>query len=83
MDLIKQQQSNVNVQLINSEAYRCVQCNGLFFDQTFIFRKFNKYTIAALTDSYMPIPILICRDCGMPVRESMPSGVPDIDAIFE
>jgi hypothetical protein len=59
--------------LKGSERLQCIECNCIFFTQTFIFQKISKFKVGAPQDVNVPIPVHRCSDCGAPIQDELDS----------
>jgi hypothetical protein len=69
------QQKPLNINLAEQPDIKCVNCEGLFFEQAMQFKKVSKLLTGSPTDQVAPIQVFRCMDCGMPCEELMPDGV--------
>lgn len=65
--------------MLQSKQESCKNCGGMFFDQAFMIRRLSKLVIGAPTDQLIPIPVLKCTDCGMPIEDMIPNIKDDED----
>jgi DNA-directed RNA polymerase subunit RPC12/RpoP len=59
--------------LKGSDRLKCTNCGCIFFVQTFIFQKINKFKVGSPNDVIVPIPVHRCSDCGTPIQDELES----------
>lgn len=67
------------IDLSKSTGIVCASCNGLFFEQSMILRKFSKLYTMTPTDQVVPVMFFRCVDCGEPMKEFFPEGMTDVE----
>jgi len=70
---------NEQIDLSKSTGVRCRECNGLFFEQAVLLRKFSKLLLATPTDQIVPVAVFLCKDCGTPCKDFFPEGMTDVE----
>jgi hypothetical protein len=68
-----------HIDLTKSTGIECSECNGIFFEQSMILRRFSKIYTATSTDQIAPVVCFTCKDCGSPLKEFFPEGMPDVE----
>lgn len=72
----------IALQLDNSSGYKCANCDGIFFTEAFLVRRWSKILTGTPEDYVQPIPCFRCVDCGTPLTEIFPKGMKDVEAVL-
>ena len=75
-------QQELGISLSDSTGIQCPGCEGIFFRQTFLLRRWSRVLIGASQDVSQPVALFVCEQCGSPMPGSFPAGMKDIDALF-
>jgi hypothetical protein len=75
-------QSNPQIQLKleDSDGISCPNCNGIFFNQKFLIRKWSKLLMGTPQDHVDLIPVFRCDDCGEVLTNFFPKGMKDVES---
>jgi len=65
--------------LEQSTGFECANCGGLFFKQSLLIRKWNKFLTGQPQDHIEPIPVFRCDDCGDLLKDFLPRGMKDVE----
>lgn len=72
-------QQNVNVDISQTTAVLCEECNGTYFEQSIILRKASGLLTGTGQPTYIPIPVFRCTECGHVNEEFRPKEVQSLD----
>ena len=67
------------ITLEQSSGFVCNNCDGLFFKQSLLIRKWSKVLTGTPNDHIDAIPVFRCEDCGMPLLDFFPRGMKDVE----
>jgi hypothetical protein len=70
---------NSNVDINQTTAVTCDECNEIYFEQTLLMRKASGLLTGQSKPSYIPIPVFACKDCGHVNGEFLPKEIRDLD----
>lgn len=73
------QQPQVNIDISQTQAVVCEECNHVHFEQVVVLRKASGLLTGTGQPTYMPIPVFACTKCGHVNAEFLPKEVKDID----
>lgn len=68
--------------LSDSTGIKCEHCEGIFFKQSILLRRFSKILIGAPNDHIEPIPVFRCEQCDEICKDYFPMGMKDIEAML-
>ena len=68
-------QQNINVDIDQTTAVTCDECQGLYFEQVLHIRKASGLLTGTAKPSYLPIPVFACKDWGHVNQEFQPKKV--------
>jgi hypothetical protein len=72
-------QQNINVDITQTTAVICEECNGTYFEQAIILRKASGLLTGTGQPSYIPIPVFRCTECGHVNEEFRPKEIQSLD----
>lgn len=72
-------QQNINVDITQTTAVICDECNGTYFEQAIILRKASGLLTGTGQPSYIPIPVFRCTECGHVNEEFRPKEIQSLD----
>lgn len=74
-------QPQIPIDLTKSTGIFCENCDGMFFEQTSMFRRISRLLVGAPQDVILPVMVFVCRDCGTPLTspDFMPEGMKDVE----
>ena len=72
-------QPNVNVDLSQTKAVVCEECNGIYFDQALTIRQASGLLTGTGKPTYIPIPVFKCSSCGHVNSEFQPKEGKQLD----
>jgi len=70
---------NQNVDINQTNAVTCDECNEIYFEQTLLMRKASGLLTGQSKPSYIPIPVFACKACGHVNGEFLPKEIRDLD----
>jgi len=73
------QQPQVNIDISQTQAVVCEECNHVHFEQVVVLRKASGLLTGTGQPTYIPIPVFACTKCGHVNAEFLPKEVKDID----
>lgn len=76
----QQTQIPVQVDLSKTTGFECGSCGCPFFDQTMLIRKISRLYTGSPEDQITFVPVMVCHDCGQPLKEFFPAGMSDVEA---
>ena len=72
-------QQNLNVELNQTTAVTCEECQGVYFEQSLILRKASGFLTGTGQPAYIPIPVFACKECGHVNGEFLPKELKSLD----
>ena len=72
-------QQNINVDINQTTAVLCEECNGTYFEQALIIRKVSGLLTGQAKPGYIPIPVFKCSKCGHVNSDFVPQEVQSLD----
>lgn len=75
-------QQQIALKLEDSTGFACETCDGVFFTEQVMLRKWSKILTGTPEDYVQPIPCFRCSDCGTPLKQFFPKGMKDIEEAF-
>lgn len=76
-------QQQIALKLEDSTGFQCENCEGVFFEEAVILRKWSKLLTGTPEDYVQPVPCFKCADCGTPLKQFFPKGMKDIEEMFD
>ena len=73
------QQPQVNIDINQTQAVVCEECNHVHFEQVVVLRKASGLLTGTGQPTYIPIPVFACTKCGHVNAEFLPKEVKDLD----
>jgi len=73
------QQPQVNIDIKQTQAVVCEECNHVHFEQVVVLRKASGLLTGTGQPTYIPIPVFACTKCGHVNAEFLPKEVKDLD----
>ncbi len=64
--------ANMSVNILDQETVKCLECDGVIFEQVIVLKKINKVLVGAPHDQIVPIQLFRCMDCGTVSGEGLP-----------
>ena len=68
------------IDLSQSAGLVCQHCQGIFFRQSVLLRKFSRIYTMTPDDVIMPVAVFMCEQCNEPCLDYFPRGMQDIEA---
>jgi len=72
-------QPQVNIDITQTQAVVCEECNHVHFEQVVVLRKASGLLTGTGQPTYIPIPVFACTKCGHVNAEFLPKEVKDLD----
>ena len=72
-------QGNPNVDISQTTAVLCEECNGTFFEQALVLRRVSAFLTGQGKPGFVPIPVFKCSECGHVNGEFIPKEVQSLD----
>ncbi len=63
---------NLNIDIKKTEEVKCSDCNNTTFVQAFLMRKLSAFLSPTGKETYIPIQVFACKNCGNINEEFMP-----------
>lgn len=76
------QDRQLQLALQDSTGFSCSNCNGIFFKQSFLIRKWSKILTGTPQDYVDLVPAFRCEDCGEILKDMFPRGMQDVESIL-
>jgi len=72
-------QQNLNVDISQSTAVLCEECNGTYFEQALVIRRVSAILTGQGKPGFIPIPVFKCSKCGHVNGEFIPKEIQSLD----
>lgn len=66
-------QSGPKINLNQMPDLKCENCSGMFFTESYMFKKVSKVITGTPEDAIVPIRAYRCQDCGEVLKELLPN----------
>lgn len=73
------------IDLSKSKGLVCQNCEGIFFKQSILLRRFSKFLIAPMPpeDPIVPVAVFRCEQCEEICKDYFPRGMSDIEELLD
>jgi len=72
-------QSNPNVDISQTTAVLCEECNGTYFEQALVLRRVSSILTGTGKPGFVPIPVFKCSECGHVNGEFIPKELQSLN----
>lgn len=73
-------EQQLTVSLSQTSGIICAKCKFQFFEEGLILRKVSRFITGASADSVMPVPVLMCKNCGTVCNDTL---APELQEMFK
>lgn len=70
------------IDLSKSSGLICQNCEGIFFKQSILLRRFSKFYTGTPEDPIVPVAVFRCEQCEEICKDYFPRGMNDIEELL-